>query len=116
MKLGKVKRKAMLSKPMWINQAPIICPLCDRAIPPDHTEAHHLVPKSKGGTQTQLIHSACHRQIHALISESDLATTFNTIEALKSHSELSKFISWIKKKPNDFKERVRKSKQLKYRS
>jgi hypothetical protein len=110
----------MMSKPLWTEQwseqLPSICPLCDREIPPQHLEAHHLVPKSKGGKETQLIHSACHRQIHALISEAELATHYSTIEALKVHPELSKFINWIKKKPIDFKERVRKSKQLKSRS
>ena len=113
MRLGKIKRKEMLSRPIWVDQQPKKCPLCDREIPPNHVEAHHMVPKSKGGIQTVNIHSACHRQIHALINESELAKTYNTIDALKNHAELSKFIQWIKRKPNDFKERVRKSKHLK---
>ena len=82
-------------------------------IPRHHVEAHHLIPKSKGGKSTVLLHSACHNQIHALITETDLANLFNTIESLKTHAGLAKFIDWIKTKPIDFKERVRKSKQLK---
>ena len=33
-------------------KTPVICPLCEREIPKQHIEAHHLVPKSKGGEVT----------------------------------------------------------------
>ena len=58
------------------------CPLCDRPIPPDQRDAHHLIPKSKGGKSVVYLHRMCHRQIHALLTESELATHFQTVEAL----------------------------------
>lgn len=111
--MGKIKRKALLAIPLAADKPPHVCPVCDRIIPRQHLEAHHLIPKSKGGKVTAFLHSVCHKQIHAMLSETELANHFNTIESLKAHEGLAKFIAWIKTKPIDFKERVRKSKQLK---
>jgi 5-methylcytosine-specific restriction endonuclease McrA len=64
------------------------CPLCDRVIPKSQRDAHHLVPKSKGGRQTEFLHRVCHRQIHALLSEAQLARQYATVEALLALPEL----------------------------
>ncbi|WP_210546855.1 HNH endonuclease [Rhodoferax sp. PAMC 29310] len=90
------------------------CALCGRAIPPAQRDAHHLIPKSKGGRQTTFMHRICHRQIHALLTETELARQYATVAALLAHPELAVFVSWVKTKPNDFfvgtvkSERVRK--------
>lgn len=83
-----------------------ICPLCGRSIPLAQRELHHLVPKIKGGKVTQSLHSICHRQIHALFSEAELARRYNTVEALLEHEEIRKFVDWVRKKPDDFNERA----------
>jgi hypothetical protein len=93
----------------------VICPLCDRAIPKSQRDAHHLVPKSKGGRQTEFLHRVCHRQIHALLSETELAKQYATVEALLAHPELKTFVAWVKTKPEDFFVRTRKSTQLRQR-
>ncbi len=93
----------------------VICPLCDRNIPKTQIDAHHLVPKSHRATETVMLHRICHRQIHALFTETELARQFNTIEKLKSHEEILRFIDWVKQKPDDFFERSRKSHRLKSR-
>jgi hypothetical protein len=85
------------------------CPLCDRAIPPAQRDAHHLVPKSKGGRQTEFLHRVCHRQIHALLTETELARQYATVEALLAHREVQAFVTWVKTKPEDFFVRSRKS-------
>lgn len=90
----------------------LICPLCRRPIPDSEKDAHHLVPKSKGGRETQYMHRVCHRQIHALLSESELAKTFNHVEALLAHPGIARFVAWIKTKPDNFYERTRKSQRL----
>jgi hypothetical protein len=89
------------------------CPLCERRIPPSQRDSHHLIPKSWGGTQTVALHRMCHRQIHALFTESELARHLNSIDALKTNEELRPFIHWIRTKPDDFFERTRKSHRLK---
>ena len=44
----------------------LICPLCERAIPPPQRDAHHLVPMSQEGRHTEFLHRVCHRQVRAL--------------------------------------------------
>ncbi len=83
-------------------QEPLVCPLCERPIPPAQRDAHHLVPKCKGGRQTEYLHRICHRQIHALLSETQLARQYATVDALLAHPELQTFLAWVKTKPADF--------------
>ncbi len=101
-----------------MNSAPpavVVCPLCDRVIPPAQRDLHHLVPKSKGGRQTEFLHRVCHRQVHALLTESELARQFATVEALLQHPELQAFVAWVKTKPEDFFVRTRKSARVRKR-
>ncbi len=82
-----------------------ICPLCDRPIPPDAPQSlHHLVPKLRGGKggPTVLIHQICHNEIHATLSEAELARVYNTPDALRGHPRLAKFFKWVAKRPPDF--------------
>ena len=56
-----------------------VCPLCLREIPPGVPQSlHHLIPKLKGGKNgpTILVHHICHKEIHAAISEGELAKKF----------------------------------------
>ena len=112
--LGKIRKK--LIPDYFANEpslAKLACPICDRLIPDSQKDAHHLVPKSKGGKTTQYLHRICHRQIHALFSETRLAKELNTADAIKKQPEMQKFIEWVKSKPDDFYERTSKSKKLK---
>jgi hypothetical protein len=112
--LGKIRQKliALAPTPKQANEIPI-CPICERPIPDSQKDAHHLIPKSRGGKHTEYLHRICHRQIHALFSETELAVTFNTANALQQHSEMRRFIQWVKSKPNHFYEKARKSSRLK---
>ncbi len=80
------------------------CPLCERPIPQSQRDEHHLVPRLKGGKLTQTMHRICHRQIHALFTETELARQYNSAEALLEHPEVQKFVAWVRKKPDDFYE------------
>ncbi len=91
------------------------CPLCQRPIPPSQRDAHHWVPKSKGGRQTAALHRVCHRQIHALLTEAELARRYNSVEALLTHPELLGFVKWVQTKPDDFFVSTRKSTRLRRR-
>ena len=55
------------------------------------------------------MHRICHRQIHALFTESERANTYYTFEALLGHPQIQKFGSWVKNKPIGFIERTRTS-------
>ena len=84
------------------------CALCGRAFG-DRIEKHHLVPRLKGGTGTVPLHPICHKKIHSLFTESELATRFNTIAALADHPDMAAFIKWVQKRPADFHKRTRKA-------
>ena len=113
---GRIKREQIQDKlnKLAVQVAKdIVCPLCERNISPAQRDAHHLIPKSHGGKKTVLLHRICHRQIHAIFSEAELARKLNSVECLRSSEELQPFIKWVKTKPNDFFERTSKSQRLK---
>ena len=69
-------------------------------------DEHHLVPKTFGGKETFTLHRICHRKIHATFTERELLNYYNTFERLRDHTEIQKFVAWVKKKLriNDEKE------------
>ena len=112
--IGKIRQKLISQEvPAIQKPAVIICPICDRPIPDSQKDAHHLIPKSKGGKTTEYLHRICHKQIHALLTESELAQQYHHAQILREHPEMKKFIQWVKGKPNSFYEKTRKSTRLK---
>lgn len=88
------------------------CQLCDREVP--QLTAHHLVPrqtvkrKQAQSGATVDICSPCHRQIHLLYSNLELARQLNTIDKLKSEPKMRKFLTWIQKQDPQKKVRIRR--------
>jgi hypothetical protein len=116
---GRIRRQLLASKLDAVAQQALarpvtpVCPLCDRPVPASQADAHHLVPRSKGGKHTLVLHRICHRQIHALLTETELARGYCTVEALRAHPGLAAFVRWVRNKPPEFIERTRKSQRLK---
>ena len=50
--------------------------------------------------------------IHALLTETELAKTYNHVEALRAHPGIARFVTWVKNKPDHFYERTRKSQRI----
>ncbi|SAK81370.1 hypothetical protein AWB79_05324 [Caballeronia hypogeia] len=86
-----------------------ICALCGRAVPLVERDLHHLVPKSQGGKQTAVLHRICHRQLHALFSEKELAQHYSTVEELLAHEAVRSFVDWVRTKPDGFYQRTRRA-------
>ena len=85
------------------------CPLCLRPIPPDVPQTlHHLVPRLKGGKGGPVVrvHHICHKEIHARFTETELARSFHTVEALRESDRLRPFLDWVAKRPPGFLSRV----------
>ncbi len=102
-------RKDRSPEPWFTPAEPVVCPLCERVIPESQQDEHHLVPKSKGGKATETLHRICHRQIHALFTETELARQYSTAEALLEHPEVQTFVAWVKRKPPEFYQSSRMS-------
>ena len=112
--IGKIRQKLIaLDQPIVQKTIEVICPICERPIPPSQKDAHHLIPKSKGGNTTEYLHRICHKQIHALFTETELAQQYHHAQVLREHPEMKKFIQWVETKPNAFYEKTRKSSRLK---
>ena len=85
-----------------------ICPLCRRPLgDPDLVERHHLVPRSRGGRETVLLHAICHRKIHSLFTEAEIAAHYSSIAALRAHPGIREFVRWLAGKPAEFRVRTR---------
>ena len=91
------------------------CELCKRQ--EVETTEHHLTPKEMGGTfmPTAMLCIPCHKQIHALYTNDELAVRLNTIQDLRSDPKISSFIKWIRKQPASKIVRTRKSNERKKR-
>ena len=108
--MGRIKRLQhanAIRPPAPANQP--FCPLCGRPIPPGEVDAHHFIPRSQGGKDTRDLHRICHRQVHALFTEVELARHYSTPEALRAHPDMARFLAWVSKRPPEFHERVQGS-------
>lgn len=76
-----------------------ICPLCDRElIKGSSIDEHHLIPKTFKGRDTITLHRICHQKIHHTFSERELLNFYHTVERIRAHEEIQKFVKWVKKK------------------
>lgn len=95
------------------------CQLCHRTQFP--LTRHHLIPLSRHNkVRTQrnfsreqmskeiaMLCRPCHSQIHRLFDNHELASYYHTIASLQEHSEVQKFVKWVKKRPVGMKIRVK---------
>ena len=86
------------------------CDLCGRLLK-DDTTRHHLVPravhrkkrfqrrfsKDERLTTVELCRD-CHRAVHDLVpDEKEIAERYYTLELLREHPAIAKFLTWIRK-------------------
>lgn len=84
-----------------------LCPICNREmISGSSIDRHHFYPKCKGGRITEWVHKICHRKIHSIWTESELAKEYNNAEIVKQHEEVIKFIKWVSNKDPEFYDRT----------
>ena len=84
------------------------CELCDRhfysnegRFPVSGHTKHHLTPKQKYHGRLKdaeyiLICETCHKQINKMFTNNELKK-LNTIEKLKKHPKVQKYVKWIRK-------------------
>jgi hypothetical protein len=86
-----------------------VCPLCLRPIPASAPQSrHHLTPRLKGGKHgpTVLLHQICHNVVHATFTEAELARSHSTIDALRAHPRVARFVAWVADRPPGFHART----------
>jgi len=93
-------------------QRPDACELCHRTVAA--LTQHHLVPRMRHRSKrTRRDHDIdalrrrvawlcrpCHKQVHALIDEKELAANYDTVERLLRHPDLARFVAWIRGRPD----------------
>ncbi|RYG26664.1 hypothetical protein EON82_02320 [bacterium] len=90
------------------------CELCEREVP--RTTVHHLTPKStarrKGlkiaGLPTAELCPPCHKQLHVLFPNDELAQRLDSIPALREEERVASFLRWLRKQPGSKGVRVRR--------
>jgi 5-methylcytosine-specific restriction enzyme A len=90
-----------------------ICELCARN--DVDTTVHHLLPRETGGTfgPTAELCIPCHKQIHALYTNEEIAARLTTLRELRDDEKLSAFIKWIRKQPPTKIMKIKKSNERK---
>ncbi|HEY1170310.1 MAG TPA: hypothetical protein VGH19_02970 [Verrucomicrobiae bacterium] len=92
-----------------------VCELCERE--ECVLTKHHLIPQARHANKRNKrefdrvevkqrvtwICRPCHNHVHNLFTEKVLEREYNTLESLKAHPEVAKFIGWIKNRPSAFK-------------
>ncbi|KGP72121.1 HNH endonuclease [Pontibacillus yanchengensis] len=92
-----------------------VCELCGRSSV-DTTE-HHLIPKQYGGTDGPVAQLCipCHKQIHAIFTNEELAGFYHTLLRLQEHPTMEKYLKWIRKQAPGKKITIKKSNRKKGR-
>lgn len=98
------------------------CALCGRR--GVRTTRHHLIPRrthrlkrirkrfERADRLGRILRVCrpCHSHIHAVLTERELAETYNTRQDLLAHPEITQFVSWIADKPPGFRPTIRRPK------
>src|SRR4051794_19052920 len=79
------------------------CELCGRTVPRTLITLHHLTPRERGGKagDRMPLCKPCHKQLHAMFGNRQLASEYSTIAALRQAPPLQAFLQWIRKQKPD---------------
>ena len=89
------------------------CGLCGREV--QQLTRHHLIPRTRHRkirkdrnrkidrqelNRTVPLCGPCHRHVHVVLDNKELAREYNTLESLRAHPEVERFVEWVKDKPH----------------
>ena len=88
------------------------CELCNREV--SQLTERHLVPKERGGKDfpTANLCITCHKQIHALYTNRELAARLFTIDRLSNDEKIKRYLKFISKHSGDAHITIKKSKAV----
>ena len=80
---------------------------------------HHLIPRTlhangwfrsrfdrEALNRTARLCRDCHSAVHEHISEKELGRQYNTLEALREHPEIGKYVEWVRNRPGRHRTRT----------
>ncbi len=72
------------------------CPICERNVLSTKMEIHHILPKSKGGKNENVLRlcATCHDVVHYLIPIEEIVK-YNTADKIKNKESMQKYLAWI---------------------
>jgi hypothetical protein len=87
------------------------CELCGRVV--KKLDRHHLIPRTRHANRRNkkrfdrqevrdrlaMVCKPCHKTIHAVLSEKELENDYNTLDALRAHPQIARFIAWLRRQP-----------------
>lgn len=56
---------------------------------------------------TVMLCGACHKFLHKTFTNAELASDYPTVEALRAHPDVARFLAWLRKQPATRSVRVR---------
>ncbi|WP_078555114.1 HNH endonuclease [Bacillus alkalicellulosilyticus] len=85
------------------------CELCGRET--SQLTVHHLIPREEGGAllAKAMLCIPCHKQIHALYTNKELALRLHTIKSLQADEKIKKYLKWIRKQAPTQMVKIKKS-------
>ena len=103
------RRRARRDDTQFLGGPPQSCELCLREV--ERYTVHHLVPRAEGGRfgPTARLCATCHRQLHAMFTESTLARELNSLDAIRGNPEMRKYLKWVRKQKDGASFRVRRA-------
>jgi 5-methylcytosine-specific restriction endonuclease McrA len=87
------------------------CELCGSTT--DYLNFHHLIPRTLHSNKyfekryekewmrfhgIWICKAFCHKQIHEFIEEKEMGMNYNTLDLLKEHPEVKKYVEWRRKR------------------
>lgn len=75
----------------------MICQICQRDVPDQYMEKHHLIPRVKHGKEKIDVCSPCGDQLHLLFDIRELKYEYNTLEKLLANERVQKWIKFVRK-------------------
>jgi 5-methylcytosine-specific restriction endonuclease McrA len=93
------------------------CELCGRRVGEGTLTRHHLLPRSyarrmrrrKRGRRTLkrrdpgrtvALCRPCHSNVHTALSNRDLGRTYDSLEELSAHPDITRFTEWVRGRPH----------------
>lgn len=74
-----------------------VCRLCSRKMPSEYITEHHLIPENRKDSDTIHLCQPCHDQVHAVFTNDELRSSYDSEDALKEADRLQDYIDWISK-------------------